>query len=296
MKNLTNKYGGWAIVTGASSGIGKAFAYQLARAGVNVVLVSRSEHALQQVSSELNENFRVRTRILALDLTESTAGQRLESETADLDVGLLINNAAVEQRGAFVRHAPDELRAAIDLNVSVPTELGQRFAKRFVERGRGGILFVSGSIGYQAVPHLASYAATKAHQLHLAEALHYELRPHGVDVLALSPGLTKTPMIARLEKSIHFNRIGMLKLTPEYVASVGLKQLGRRPSTVPGLQNKVLAFLMKRVLSRGQGAWLFGKLVRFAFTDKSLLHPLQRAGRPRLESNPPAAARQLTEV
>jgi short-subunit dehydrogenase len=299
MTSLTKKlrrYGDWAVVTGASSGIGRSFAHQLASAGLNVVLVARSERALQGVSDALRENHGVQSRVLPLDLTESSASKKLESATADLDVGLLVNNAGIEQRGSFVGQSPEELREAIELNVTTPTDLGQRFGSRFVERGRGGIIFVSGSIGYQAVPHLASYAATKAHQLHLAEALHYELRGHGVDVLALSPGLTKTPMIARLEDAIHFNRIGMLKLTPDYVASVGLKQLGKRPSIVPGLQNKVLALLMKRVLSRAQGAWLFGKLLRFAFVDKSLLKPDQRDKRSHLNSNPNRVQPQLTEV
>jgi short-subunit dehydrogenase len=299
MASLTKKlrnYGNWAVVTGASSGIGKSFAHQLARAGVNVVLVSRYQHTLSRVSTELVENYSVQTRIVALDLRESNAAKVLESETDDLDVGLLVNNAAIEQRGAFVGHLPEEIRAAINLNVATPTELGQRFGRRFVQRGRGGIIFVSGSIGYQAVPHLASYAATKAHQLHLAEALYYELRPHGVDVLALSPGLTKTPMIGRLEESIHFNRIGMLKLTPNYVAGIGLNKLGLQPSVVPGLQNKVLAILMKRVLSRAQGAWLFGKLVRFAFVDKLLLSPKQSEKRLRSHAKPQRVQAELTEV
>ena len=296
MTSLTTKYGTWAVVTGASSGIGRSFSRHLARAGMNVVLVSRSQDALEETADELRSEFAVRTRVLALDLTEPLARETVDLETLDLDVGLLINNAAVEQRGAFVRHTTDELRHAIELNVTAPTELGQRFGRRFVERGRGGIVFVSGSIGYQAVPHLASYAATKTHQLHLAEALHYELRPHGVDVLALSPGLTKTPMIARLERAIHFHRIGMLKLTPDSVASVGLKQLGRRPSVVPGLQNKVLTLLMKRVLSRCQGAWLFGKLVCFAFVDKTLLNPWQRDNRSPVASDPPHVHRQRPDV
>ncbi len=200
MQSLTEKYGSWAVVTGASSGIGKSFARMLAQAKMNVVLVSRSETTLHGVASELRREFGVQTRVVALDLKRSDAREALDLETRSLDVGLLINNAAAEQRGAFVRHTPAELRDVIELNVTAPTELAQRFGRRFAERGRGGVLFVSGSIGYQGVPHLANYAAGKAHQVHLAEALYYELRPHGVDVLCLSPGLTKTPMVAACER------------------------------------------------------------------------------------------------
>lgn len=276
MKSLTAKYGGWAVVTGATSGIGRSFAERLAEAGMNLVLVARTEAALKQTASELQARYSIQTRVLSLDLADPLAPETVDLETIDLDVGLLINNAAIEQRGAFVGHTPDDLRMVIDVNVTAPTELGQRFGRRFVVRGRGGIIFVSGSIGYQAVPHLANYAATKAHQVNLAEALYYELRPHGVDVLGLSPGLTTTPMVGRLEQSIRFRRVGMFQLMPDCVAREALKRLGRRPSVVVGRQYRFFATLTKRVLSRAAGAWLFGTLVRIAFADKSLLDPTRQ--------------------
>lgn len=276
MKSFSTRYGGWAIVTGASSGIGRSFGRQLARAGLNLVLVSRSEAALEEVAGELQREYGIQTRVIALDLIQPIARETLDLETRDLDVGLLVNNAAAEQRGAFVRHSTDELHDVIELNVTAPTELARRFGSRFVARGRGGILFVSGSIAYQGVPHLANYAATKAHQVHLAEALYYELRPHGVDVLCLSPGLTRTPMVGRLEEAINFGRIGMFQLGPDQVAKTGLRNLGRRPSVIAGWQYRFFAFLTKRVLSRAAGAWLFGTLIRIAFVDKSLLDPSPR--------------------
>lgn len=273
MRSLTARYGGWAVITGATSGIGRSFAEHLARDGMHLVLVARSENTLQLTAAELQSRYAIQTRVLALDLSEPIARETLDLETLDLDIGLLINNAAIEQRGAFVRHSPDELQNVIEVNVTAPTELGQRFGQRFVKRGRGGIIFVSGSIGYQAVPHLANYAATKAHQINLAEALFYELRRHGVDVLGLSPGLTKTPMVGRLEQTIQFHRVGMLQLKPEHVAHTAFRQLGRRPSVVVGRQYQLFAILTKRVLSRSAGAWLFGTLIRIAFADKTLLDP-----------------------
>ncbi len=273
MQSFATKYGGWAVVTGASSGIGRSFANRLAADGMNLVLVARNELALQQVADELRSQYAVQTRVLALDLSEPLARETLDRETLDLDVGLLINNAAVEQRGAFTRNSFEELQNAIDLNVTAPTELGHRFGRRFVQQKRGGIIFVSGSIAYQAVPYLANYAATKAHQVLLAEALFYELRPHGIDVLGLSPGLTTTPMVARLEQAIIFRRIGMIQLNADHVAKTALRNLGRRPSVVVGLQYKVFASLTKRILSRARGAWLFGTLMRIAFADKTLLDP-----------------------
>ena len=273
MKSLTTKYGSWAIVTGASSGIGKSFAQRLARDGMNLVLIARSEKALQTTAEELRTRYAVQTRVLPLDLSDPIAAEILDRETLDLDVGLLVNNAAVEQRGAFVKHTPDELRSVIELNVTTPTELGQRFGRRFVKRRRGGIIFLSGSIGYQAVPHMANYAATKAHQVNLAEALYYELRPYGVNVLGLSPGLTRTPMVDRLEQAVRFGRVGMRQLHPDHVAKVGLKKLGRKPSVVVGRQYQFFAMLTKRILSRSGGAWLFGTLIRMAFADKTLLDP-----------------------
>jgi len=273
MKSREKKYGGWAIVTGATSGIGRSFAHRIAEQGRNVVLVARTEEALRETADALRAEHGVDTRTVALDLSEPSAAEALDRRTLDLDVGLLVNNAAIEQRGAFVRHTPEELRRAVQLNVTSPTELGQRFGRRFVARRGGGIIFVAGIIGHQAVPHLASYAATKAHQLSLAEALFHELRPHGVDVLALSPGLTTTPMVHRLRQAIRFGRIGMLPLRPDRVARAGLRSLGRRPSIVAGVQYRFFAMLTKRVLSRAAGARLFGTLFRLAFADKTLLDP-----------------------
>ena len=295
MKSLSTKYGGWAVVTGASSGIGRSFAHLVAIEGMNVVLVARSEAALNDVAEELHSRYSVQTRVLALDLTDRLSRETLDRETLDLDVGLLINNAAVEQRGAFLRHSDQELREVIELNVTAPTELAQQFGRRFIRQERGGIIFVSGSIGYQAVPNLANYAATKAHQVNLAEALYYELRPYGIDVLGLSPGLTTTPMVERLERSINFSRIGMMQLTPDYVAKQGLKQLGRRPSSVVGLQYKFFALLTKRFLSRAAGAWVFGKLMQLAFNDKSKLDPTNDPERTRA-SSPPVAALQTAQL
>ena len=295
MKTLSTKYGGWAVVTGASSGIGRSFAHLVARDGMNVVLVARSEDALKETAEELQSLYSVQTRVLALDLSEPLSRETLDRETVDFDVGLLINNAAVEQRGAFLRNTDKELRNAIELNVTAPTELGQRFGRRFIQRERGGIIFVSGSIGYQAVPNLANYAATKAHQVNLAEALHYELRPYGVDVLGLSPGLTTTPMIGRLEQAINFGRVGMIQLTPDYVAWQGLKQLGRRPSSVVGLQYKIFALLTKHFLSRATGAWVFGTLIRLAFKDKSQLDPTIEPERTKV-SSPPVNRRQNAQL
>lgn len=273
MKSLTKRYGGWAIVTGASSGIGRRFAHRVATDGMNLVLVARSEDALQQTADEIHDQYAVQTRVLTLDLSQPISREILDRETVDLDVGLLINNAAVEQRGTFVRHSIEEIRQGLELNVTAPTELAQIFGRRFVKRGHGGIVFISGSIAYQAVPYLANYAAAKSHQLNLAEAMYYELKPYGVDILALAPGLTKTPMVRRLEESINFGRIGMLKLDPDLSAAAGLKYLGRKPSHTVGLQYQVFALLTKRVLSRAAGAWLFGTLIRSAFNDCSKLDP-----------------------
>ena len=276
MKSPSEKYGKWAVITGASAGIGKSFAHLLAKKGMNIVLVARTEATLKKAADELRLQHGIETRVVALDLAAPHASETLDAETLDLDVGLLINNAALEQRGSFIRHTPEELREVIEVNVAAPTELGQRFGQRFVRQGRGGIIFVSGSIGHQGVPHLANYAASKAHQLNLAESLYYELRPYGVDVLGLSPGLTKTAMVGRLEKTIRFGRIGMFQLRPKSVARTALRNLGSRPSVVVGLEYKFFAMLTKRILTRAQGAWLFGTLLQIAFSDKSLLDPRKR--------------------
>ncbi len=160
-----SKYGPWALVTGASAGIGREFARQLAAEGLNLILASRSQNRLEQLAEDLVAARRISVRTVPVDLARIGTAEALEEATADLDIGLLINNAGVETHGAFLRSDLDDETSLLQLNVVRPMELAHVFGRKMTRRSKGGIVFVSSTLGYQSVPYFANYASSKAYIL-----------------------------------------------------------------------------------------------------------------------------------
>ncbi|PCJ33800.1 MAG: short-chain dehydrogenase [Moraxellaceae bacterium] len=261
MKDLKTKYGPWAIVTGASSGIGKAFSEHLAKSGINVVAVARNKDNLVKLQSYMESKYAVKVKTIALDLSESNAAMRLGELTSELDVGLLINNAGLQNYGLFSENnAVDELKL-VTLNVSSPMQLSHIFVKRFKQRGKGGILFTSSGFGYQGVPFFANYAASKAYLITLAEALNVELKPFDIDVTVISPGYTNTPMA--YSAPIDWRKLRFPQQQPELVARIGLNALGRKATVVPGLVTKFSVWV-NRLMPRSWPPRLLAILIGYA--------------------------------
>lgn len=191
------RFGPWAVVTGASSGIGREFARHLAANGVDLALAARRADLLDRLGKELAERHGIDYRPIPIDLAEPAAPAALADATADLDVGLLVSNAGDMLLGELTDHAPEALLREVQLNAAAHLALTRYFAPRLVRRASGGILLVSSMAGLQGVPHIANYAATKAYILALGEGVHRELAPHGVHVTVLIPGATDTPMVDR---------------------------------------------------------------------------------------------------
>ncbi|MEK6249385.1 MAG: SDR family oxidoreductase, partial [Planctomycetales bacterium] len=233
------KYGPWALVTGASAGIGEEFARQLAAEGFNLVLTARRKHRLIALAKNLESRFNIKTRIVVVDLIEPGALDAIHALTRDIVVGLLINNAGVENHGPFVTQDLVSETKLLQLNIVTPMQLAHHFARQMQQRGRGGILFVSSVGGYGAWPYLANYAASKAYLLTLGESLHYELAKQGVDVTVLSPGLTDTAMADNIGSNVDLSRFPMRTMQPQKVVRKGLKSLGKKPSVIPGIWNNV---------------------------------------------------------
>ena len=266
MSEFTEKYGPWAIVTGANAGIGKAIATELAARGVNIIGVARRQTLLDTLQQELTEKFGVEVRTIRADLTDPESISKIELLTSDLDIGLVVPNAGVEMSGSFLHSSLEDNERMLKLNVTAPMQLAKVFGEKMASRGRGGILFISSLFGYQGVPHVASYAATKSYILSLGEALHVELKPRGVDVTVLSPGLTTTDMPANMP--LDFGKIPIFSQTPEQVARTGIKALGRQATVVSGLLNKFYAW-ENRLLPRHFPVTLFGFLIKRAFRKKT---------------------------
>ena len=262
MSDFQKKYGPWALVTGASSGLGKEIAHELAARKLNIVIVARRQELLNSLQEELTRQYGVEVRTFSTDLTDPDAANKIVEATTDIEIGLLVPNAGMAIAGEFVETGLEHNTNMAQLNMVAPMQLSHELGRKMAGRGRGGILFTSGVLAYQGIPYMANYAATKAYILILGEALHTEFRQHGVDVTVLSPGLLDTDMPAKLP--IDFSMLPMWPLPPRKVARVGVKALGNRSTVVAGLLSKFYAW-QNRLVPRTLPVALFGFLMKRAF-------------------------------
>ena len=235
-KRFSEKYGPWALVTGASDGIGRAFAASLAEAGLNVVLVARRAEVLERFADELRSVFPIEALVLPADLSRPDAVDSIVARTAHLEVGLLVAAAGFGTSGRFVDSELENELDMIDVNCRAVAALTHHFGARFRHRGRGGIVLMSSVVAFQGVPRSANYAATKAYVQSLAEGLRAELEPSGVDVVASAPGPVHSGFAERAGMTM-----GMAQL-PKAVAEGTLGALGRNGTTRPGWLAKVLGW------------------------------------------------------
>jgi short-subunit dehydrogenase len=220
-----------ALITGASSGIGEAFARKLATLGRNVFLIARSEEKLIALCNELGRVNNIRAQYLVLDLSEADAPDHLfaEAEKRGLVVDLLVNNSGFGSMGDFSQLELERELNMVDLNVRAVVEITNRFLKPMRQRGQGTIINVASTAGFQPVPFMATYAATKAFILSFSEALWEENRPHGIHVMALCPGVTETNFFeaSRMEKPPM--RVAQ---SAEEVVAAAIRGLARKKSVV----------------------------------------------------------------
>jgi len=228
---LRERYGEWALITGASAGIGAEFARALAREGMSCVLTARRADRLRELAQELESAFAVQTRVVALDLSAPDGADRLVDAVADLDIAVIIANAGYGLAGRFANHDPRRLREMVQLNCSAPVVMVKRLLPGLQSRGRGAVIIVSSTAGHQPVPFNAVYAATKAFDLNFGEALWAELQGSGIDVLVVQPGPTVTEFQAVAGETPHEGE------PPAQVVGVSLNALGRQPSVVSGWFN-----------------------------------------------------------
>ncbi|MGW0175043.1 SDR family NAD(P)-dependent oxidoreductase [Rhodococcus sp. NPDC003322] len=226
------RYGPWAVIAGGSEGVGASFAVQLAESGVNLVLIARKPEPLRETADRARA-LGVQVRTLSLDLTESSSIAEIISATADVEVGLLVYNAGANSYGSeFVLGELDRFRTVIDLNITAQLALVNHFGAKMRAAGRGGILLVGSLSGYMGGFHQGVYGGAKAFGRIFAESLWLELRDHGVDVLELVLGVTRTPAMQRA--GLNFDLPGMLVSDPDDVAREGLEHLADGPVWIAG--------------------------------------------------------------
>jgi short-subunit dehydrogenase len=239
------RYGPWALVAGASEGLGAAFAQALARRGVNVALAARRRELLDALAKECRSRFGVETRVLAGDLGDPRFAEEARLAIADLELGLVVYNAAFAPIGGFADAAPADLSRVVDVNARGPVLLLRALLPAMIARGRGGVVLMSSLAGNQGAPRIAAYAASKAFNRVLAEGLWSELKPLGIDVVACCAGAIRTPSY-----SMSSAREAPGTASPDFVAEFSLRSLGRGPVAIPGLVNQIAAWTLGRLLPR----------------------------------------------
>lgn len=256
-----NIKGKWSLITGASSGIGEQFARQLAKEGSHLVLVARSQGKLDTLAAELTQGYGIQCRVIPQDLSAPGAAGELYQKCRQLglNIDLLVNNAGFATHGLFEQVSGERQHEEIMLNVAAVVDMTHLFLPGMLNRGAGAVINVSSTAGFQPLPYMAVYGATKAFVLSFTDALWWENRDRGVQFFTLCPGSTETNF---------FNVVGTedasigAKDSPERVVAITLRAMKKgKQYVVPGFRN-YLSAQISRFMTRRQGLRLVGNMLR----------------------------------
>ncbi|HPR31401.1 MAG TPA: SDR family NAD(P)-dependent oxidoreductase [Prolixibacteraceae bacterium] len=255
---MIRQYGKTALIAGASEGLGAAFAHYLAACGFNLVLVARRESVLQKLAASLCEQYPVNVHCLKCDLSKPDAVQYISEKTQEMEINLLVYNAAMSFIGPFLGNTPEDYLRLSQTNMLTPVGLLHHFGEKMVRKGKGAVVLMASLAGFQGSGYLAMYAATKAFNRVLAESLWYEWRAKGVDVLACCAGATSTPNYqnTKPEKS---SILAPRVQSPDEVVQECFRNLGKKPSCITGSGNRFASFFLHRILSRKSAVTVMGK-------------------------------------
>jgi short-subunit dehydrogenase len=243
------RFGSWAFITGASSGIGREFARQVAASGINVVLVARREALLREAGAEFTRDYGIKHRVVVADLSEEGFMDEIVSATDGLDIGLVVSNAGTANPGEFLKLSRNELVRLLKLNSLAHMEIAHHFGPALVARRRGGILLCGAMGAVQGVPFMANESGAKSYVQSFGEALHAELTPFGVSVSVLVIGPTQTAIIEKI--GFDPTTMPMKPMPVEQCVLEGLEALKRNHAThLSGRMNRIMNALIPAPLSR----------------------------------------------
>ena len=260
-KSKVIQYGKTAMVAGASEGIGAAFAFALAKEGMDLILIARRQEKLSEVAEKIENQFGVKTICIQCDLADANALEIIENSITETEVDFMVYNAAVSPIGPFTNLTQENLDLTTGVNIQTPLRLIHHFGGKMLARGKGAVVVVSSLAGFQGSGFISLYGATKAFGRILAEGLWYEWRDRGVDVIACCAGATATPNYINsnpAKSSLFAPRVQ----SPEEVANECLRKLGKVPSFISGRGNRIASFLIHRILPRRFAVMIMGDNTR----------------------------------
>jgi uncharacterized protein len=269
MKNdIKTRYGSWGLVAGAAEGLGSAYSHVLAEDGMNLILVDLQKELLDSLASQLESSFRIRVKTVCIDLASGESVGNMMDAIIETECRLVIYNAAYSQVQRFMKNEPAMLERYIQVNIRTPIQLVHAFCNFHIPGTdhRKGILLMSSLAGSWGTRLLAPYGASKAFNHILAESLYYELKDEGFDVLACIAGATATP--GYLASLPYGDSKPGSAMQPETVVNAALHAIGRRPFVIPGFKNKLVYFLMTRILPRQTSLKLMNHAVGSRYRDK----------------------------
>jgi len=249
MTDIRERYGDWAIVAGSAIGLGKAFCEELARHGMNLVMVDNNDEKLSEVSATLERAYHIKTIPVYQDLFQEDSVGQIMKVIKNLEVRLLLYVAAYSKIKKFENFSTSDFDHFIHINVSTPLKLVQAFSQRLIEKKlSGGILLMSSLAGLLGMQYIVPYAASKAFTWNLAESLNHEFKPYGIDVMTCIAGATATE--AYLITNPQYGIINPQVQQPEEVAKKTLRKLGKQSIYMPGFSNRFNYFILTRILPR----------------------------------------------
>lgn len=266
MTEFRERYGNWALIAGAAIGLGESFCVALAKQGINLYMIDNREEQLISLSGKLAKTHGIQTMPFCIDLFQADAVEQIMEKTSDNEIRFMIYVAAFSQIKKFGNYTSDDLERYININISTPLKLIHSFSNRLIQRNQpGGILLMSSLAGLLGMQYIAPYAASKAFTWNLAESLHYELKPHKIDVMACIAGATATE--AYLGTNPQFGFIKPQVQQPSEVAELALGKLGKKVLYIPGFSNRFNYFILTRLLPRKMASYFANKTMNRMYSE-----------------------------
>ena len=258
---LKQKYGKTALIAGASEGIGAAFATELAKEGMDLVLIARRREPLQQLADSLEKEYKILTQCISLDLSDVNIINQLEETLKGKEINMMVYNAALSYIGPFLKNSIENHSLAAQINMITPLKLVHFLGDKMLTKGKGAVVLMTSLAGFQGSGFLTMYAATKAFNMILGESLWYEWKNSGVDIISCCAGATSTPGYIKTQPektSIFAPKV----LEPVEVAVECLKKLGKQPSFITGRSNRIASFIMQKIMPRKMAINIMGDTTR----------------------------------